>query len=104
MIKSILLFSGVLVLSIVMNTNTINRVDSTDPDEKVISAEVEKEIDAMNEIIVLKLHKAEKLEKEAALLLQQEHTRAQGSELLEEARLERLMTLKYKAAIACRLR
>jgi len=66
------------------------------------SIEVQSEIAFMNEIIQKKLDKSHSLKKEAALLLEIEPTSSRAADLLKESELQLLMTLKYRAAIACR--
>lgn len=69
-----------------------------------ISSEVQEDIQFMNTIISSKLKKAALLEKQAELLLELDTNSFEGKKLLEDAKLQRLMTLKYKAAIACKTR
>ena len=69
-----------------------------------ISLEILEDIRVMNGIINLKLAKAAQLEIQGKQLLKFNANSHEGLSLLEDARLQRLMTLKYKAAIACKTR
>jgi len=60
------------------------------------------EINTFNQIIENKLVKASVLENQAKLLLTKDANSIEALKLKEQAQLERMMTLKYKAAIACR--
>lgn len=70
--------------------------------EAIISEETLKEIEIFNQIIELKLEQATTLDRQADALFVQNPNSKEAQDLKEEAQLYRMMTLKYKAAIACR--
>ncbi|MDY8137062.1 hypothetical protein [Aquimarina sp. 2201CG5-10] len=99
MVKNFLIAISVVFLSFTPNTI---EVEDKDTKEKEISIEVAAEIDAFNKIIDLKLTKAVQLEEQAEELLKVDQNSEKAIELRKEAQLQRMMTLKYQAAIACR--
>lgn len=70
--------------------------------ETIISKEALKDIEIFNQIIEIKLEKASALDRQADVLLTENPNSKEAQDLKEEAQLYRMMTLKYKAAIACR--
>ncbi len=78
---------------------TMDSKNTTTADDTTIILE---EINTFNQIIENKLVKASILENQAKLLLTKDANSMEAVKLKEQAQLERMMTLKYKAAIACR--
>jgi len=73
--------------------------------EKVESKKtvLQQEIQSFNEIIDSKINTANVLQEKAALLLSQDPNSEMGQAYQAEAKLQVMMTLKYRAAIACRM-
>lgn len=72
--------------------------------ETIISKETLKEIEIFNQIIEVKLEKAIALDIQADALFAENPNSKEAQDLKEEVQLYRMMTLKYQAAIACRMR
>lgn len=101
MLKTSLLLLGMLLFNNGSNTEPAVHKETG---SATITAEVQEDIQVMNGIIDLKLEKAAHLQLQGKQLLKHNKSSVEGKRLLEEAKLQRLMTLKYKAAIACKMR
>lgn len=97
MLKNLILVPIITLFGFV-NLDTIPVTSS----EAIISEETLKDIEIFNQIIELKLEQATTLDKQADALFVQNPNSMEAQNLKEEAQLYRMMTLKYKAAIACR--
>lgn len=101
MLKTSLLLLGMLFFN---NGSITEPTMDKEVGTAAISAAVQEDIQVMNGIIDLKLKKAGLLQMQGRQLLELNKNSLEGKRLLEEAGLQRLMTLKYKAAIACKMR
>ncbi|NER12611.1 hypothetical protein GWK08_04105 [Leptobacterium flavescens] len=94
----------VLILTVILIFGFTTREETNNnPNTAIVNSTIAEEIDAFNSIINKKLETAEELENRASLLFKKDSNSKEGQSLLREAQLQRTMTLKYKAAIACRL-
>ena len=78
----------------------------TEKDSKKVETKktvLQQEIQSFNEIIECKINAANLLQEKAALLLAQDKSSEMGQAYQAEAKLQVMMTLKYRAAIACRM-
>ncbi|MEK6155432.1 hypothetical protein WIW50_19340 [Flavobacteriaceae bacterium 3-367] len=97
---------GTLVLGVVLlfgfapseRLDDNNGIDSSSNNAMIVE-----EIAELNQIIESKCEKAEMLEAQARIILQKDGGSEKGLNLVKVAKLQRMMTLKYKAAIACRI-
>lgn len=95
---------GILILSTILLFGFAPNNKITENTSIIISENetLVKEIKILNHIIEKKLKKAELLETTAIALLERDKDSEEGLKLAKEAQLQRMMTLKYKAAIACK--
>ncbi|MDH7447910.1 hypothetical protein [Aquimarina sp. 2201CG14-23] len=98
--KNAILYLGTILL---FGFTTDTSVASI-PTEDVIATrnKMTTDIDELNQIIQKKVQKAEQLEAQAILLLEKDGNSEEGLKFVEQAKLQRMMTLKYRAAIACK--
>ncbi len=99
MLKNLILVPIIIIFGFI-NPNNMT-IESS---KKEISIELQEEIVIFNQIIQIKLEQANVLDKKAVVLFIQNPDSKEGQELRSEATLYRAMTLKYQAAIACRMR
>ncbi len=92
-----------IVLSILFFSFSPNSVETKNVEDKTTTV-IAQEITALNNIIFTKLENIIQLEEQAANLLKEDSGSKKAVVLLEKAKLQRMMILKYKAAIACRTR
>ncbi|MEP0266041.1 hypothetical protein [Dokdonia sp.] len=99
MLKHLILVPIIIIFGFINPNKT-----TIDSSKKEISKESQEEIATFNQIIQMKLEQANVLDEKATLLFAQDPNSKEGQELKGEATLYRAMTLKYQAAIACRMR
>ncbi|MEO2053105.1 MAG: hypothetical protein ABGX00_15220 [Allomuricauda sp.] len=93
-----------MLLSIVfINTSAIEPNPDLTLNTIGTSDAIKQEIAQINNIIDTKQKKANALEEKAGVLFGNNQNSDQALKLLEEAKLQRMMIWKYKAAIATRL-
>lgn len=99
--KGILVLSTILLFGFAPKNYSTAKVSS----ETLAMSEItKKEIKTFNQIIESKWNKAVALENRALVLLEENQNSTEAIKLNQEAQMQRMMTLKYKAAIACRIR
>lgn len=99
MLKNLILVPIIIIFGFINPDNT-----TIESSKKEISIESQEEIATFNQIIQIKLEQANVLDEKAIILFTQNPDSKEGHELKNEATLYRAMTLKYQAAIACRMR
>ncbi len=99
--KGILMLSTILLCGFAPKEFAPSTFDVVTPLKSNI---VEQEIMEFNQIIEHKLKMASEWDVQAAALFKEDNNSPEGIKLKEEAQLQRMMTLKYKAAIACRVK
>jgi hypothetical protein len=99
MLKNLILVPIIIIFGFINPSNT-----AIESSKKDLSIESQEEIATFNQIIQIKLEQANVLDEKAILLFAQDPNSKEAQELKSEATLYRAMTLKYQAAIACRMR
>ncbi|MFT5892488.1 MAG: putative MPP superfamily phosphohydrolase [Dokdonia sp.] len=98
MLKNLILIPVIIIFGFINPDNT-----TIESSKKEISKESQEEILMFNQIIQIKLEQAAALDEKATILFAHNPDSKEGNELKSEATLYRAMTLKYQAAIACRM-
>ncbi|MEW7290191.1 hypothetical protein [Aquimarina sp. 2304DJ70-9] len=99
--NAILCLGTILLFGFTTNTSVAS---ITTEDVIVTRNKMTTDIDELNWIIQKKLQKAEQLEAQATVLLEKDGNSEEGLKFVKHAKLQRAMTLKYSAAIACKTR